>query len=256
MVHGVWPVDPQADTLLAKSFALLRDKWEELPATRMERTRAPLLSSLSDDELLCFWDRAHKDHTAGEGFRARGWYELLYTEQLRGKRVLDYGCGLAFDTIHFAQNGAKVTFADLAESNVDAVKRLARLKGLCGSEFLYMEDLSSLNALQGNYDFVLCLGSMINAPLWVLQAEAAAILPHVPIGGRWIEFGYPKTRWIREGQVPFHRWGEKTDGGAPWMEWHDVAKIRQYLAPAQFEVVLDVEFHSSDFNWTDLIRRA
>ena len=48
--------------------------------------------------------------------------------------------------------------------------------------------------------------------------------------------------------------GQKTDGGARWIEWHDLEKLRYVLAPANFDVVLDLEFHDSDFNWFDLVR--
>jgi hypothetical protein len=40
------------------------------------------------------------------------------------------------------------------------------------------------------------------------------------------------------------------------MEWHDLRKLEYLLAPAVFEVVLTLDFHDSDFNWFDLIRRA
>jgi hypothetical protein len=92
-------------------------------------------------------------------------------------------------------------------------------------------------------------------PLSLAQIEAQALIQHLPTGGRWIELGYPKARWEREGSLPFDQWGEKTDGGAPWIEWHDLEKVRWMLAPFQFDVILDFEFHNSDFNWFDLIRR-
>jgi hypothetical protein len=76
------------------------------------------------------------------------------------------------------------------------------------------------------------------------------------VGGRWLELAYPKARWEREGRMPFEKWGEKTDGGAPWMEWHDIEKVRWYLAPAKFELVLAIEYHNSDFNWFDLVRTS
>ena len=62
-----------------------------------------------------------------------------------------------------------------------------------------------------------------------------------------------RLRSVREGRMPFDRWGEKTDGGAPWMEWKDLDKLLRLLAPRQFEVVLALEFHNSDFNWFDLL---
>jgi hypothetical protein len=40
------------------------------------------------------------------------------------------------------------------------------------------------------------------------------------------------------------------------MEWHDLEKLKDYLKPAIFEVVMELEFHPGDFNWFDLVRRS
>jgi hypothetical protein len=69
-----------------------------------------------------------------------------------------------------------------------------------------------------------------------------------------MELCYPRARWEREGHLPFETWGEKTDGGAPWMEWYDLPKLLHRLAPARFDVVLAFDYHNSDFNWFDLER--
>ena len=81
-------------------------------------------------------------------------------------------------------------------------------------------------------------------------------MEHLPVGGRWIELAYPKARWEREGKMPFEQWGERTDGGAPWMEWYDLDKVKAMLSPAQFDVVLYSNFFNDDFNWFDLLRRS
>jgi hypothetical protein len=47
-----------------------------------------------------------------------------------------------------------------------------------------------------------------------------------------------------------------TDGGAPWVEWYDLTKLHAVLEPARFDTVLYFEFHNSDFNWFDLLRRS
>jgi SAM-dependent methyltransferase len=247
---AAWPVSPEADPFLSHSFELLRSKWIEIPISDAERRRSSSLESLPDDALLALWRKgaqsAARDH--------RAWYQNLYRDTFRGKRLIDYGCGLGFDCLLYAQHGAQVTFVDLVESNVTVVRRLARLMGLGGCEFLYMEDLRSLDALHGEYDVVYCCGSMINAPLWVIHSEAQTLLRHLPAGGRWIELAYPKARWVRDGSPPFEEWGEMTDGGAPWMEWHDAEKIKSYLAPARFDVIRELDFHDQFFNWIDLIR--
>ena len=98
------------------------------------------------------------------------------------------------------------------------------------------------------------MGSMINAPFEIAKSEALDLLKHLKKDGRWIELAYPKVRWEREGSLPFEAWGEKTDGGAPWIEWYDLEKLLQRLSPFKFKPILSLEFHNGDFNWFDLLR--
>jgi SAM-dependent methyltransferase len=252
---GRWPVDLRHDPTLRKSFDVLRKKWGEVPFDQYERRMSNDLLRLSDDELVEKWEFAYRGGSTGEAFSVRGWYHTLYRDAFRGKKVLDVGCGLAPDTIHYAQHGALVTFLDVVESNVRFARRVCDLKRISNASFCYMEDLNSLDALPTDFDVIYCCGSLINAPLQVTRMETQALLRHLPVNGRWIELGYPKARWEREGCLPETQWGERTDGGAPWIEWHDLQKLEYLLAPAAFEVVLTLEFHNSDFNWFDLIRR-
>jgi SAM-dependent methyltransferase len=253
---AIWPVDLAGDPYLLDSFDLLREKWGEVPFRQHDRVSSKQLLDLPAQEILEIWNEAYRTNATGSAYSVRGWYQLLYKDSFRGKKLLDVGCGLGPDSIFFAENGASVTFLDIVPSNVEFVKRVCSIKSLKNVDFLYMQDLRSLAQLPKNYDFIYCCGSFINAPLELARMEAQALLRHLPVGGRWIELGYPKTRWEREGQMPFDQWGQKTDGGAPWIEWHDLDKVRYMLAPYDFDVVLDVEFHNSDFNWFDLIRRT
>jgi SAM-dependent methyltransferase len=239
-----------------KPFELLRRKWHEVPAGGQRVTTRQLLA-LADEELLEQWHRIRLEASAGPAFDVRGWYHLLYSDILRGKRVMDVGCGLGIDGVTFAERGGRMTFVDIVQSNLAVVERVCKLLGLDGVAFRYMEDISSLAGLPTDYDVIWCQGSLINAPFHVIRAEAQELLRHLPVGGRWIELAYPKIRWEREGRPPFHEWGGFTDGpGTPWVEWYDLEKLRAALEPAQFDVVLYLEFHNSDFNWFDLVRRA
>ena len=253
-----WPYASQGDgdPSLKNSFDLLRKKWGEVPATKTGSVMSADLMKKTDSDLIAQWDYFHQSSVCGAAFPARGWYELIYRDVFRGKKVLDFGCGLGLTTVPYAESGAAVTFVDLVQSNVEVVRRVCRLKGLQDVRFCYMEDLGSLADLPEDYDFIYCCGSIINAPMQVIRLEAQELLKHLKVGGRWIELAYPKSRWVREGKMPFDHWGEKTDGGAPWMEWHDLEKVKSYLAPAEFEVVMELAFHNDDFNWFDLIRRS
>ena len=116
--------------------------------------------------------------------------------------------------------------------------------------------MESLSKLDTNYDVIWCQGSLINAPLDLVREEAQTLLKHLKIGGRWIELAYPKERWEKEGKMSFETWGEKTDGGAPWIEWYDLEKVTSILRPAWFDTILYFNFHNHDFNWFDLIKRS
>ncbi len=255
-IRGVarWPVNLAHDPWLRHSFDLLRTKWAEVPFTRFERLDTRTVLGRSDEELVRIWQTAHDSTATGERFGHRGWYELLYRELFRGRKVLDLGCGLAPSTIYFAEHGAHVTFVDIVESNVEFVRRVCRARGISGQAFCYLADLRALDQLPGDYDFIFACGSLVTVPVEVARREAQALLEHLPPGGRWIELAYPKSRWLREGSLPFHVWGAKTDGGAPWMEWRDLDKLEYILAPARFDVVLSFEFCGGEFNWFDLLR--
>jgi hypothetical protein len=235
---------------------VLRKKWGEVPFKRTERAHSSDLSKLSDEELLAAWTKALDDQAVGANYDVRGWFHTLYRDQFRGKKVMDVGSGMGYDGLTFARAGAHVTFVDIVKDNLAIVQRMASIFKLTNCRFHYLEDFQSLSALDRDYDFIWACGSLINAPYEFTKAECALLIEHLKVGGRWIELAYPKVRWEREGCLPFERWGEKTDGGAPWMEWKDLTKVRSLLEPAQFNVVLSFDFHNSDFNWFDLERVA
>jgi 2-polyprenyl-3-methyl-5-hydroxy-6-metoxy-1,4-benzoquinol methylase len=79
-----------------------------------------------------------------------------------GKSVLDVGCGLAPDTVHYAEHGARVTFLDVVESNVAFAERACRIKGIQNAAFCYMRDLDSLRALPADYDGIYCCGTCLS----------------------------------------------------------------------------------------------
>jgi SAM-dependent methyltransferase len=248
-----WPVQIGEDVLLRQSFDALRKKWGEIPAGRLERVRSEdLLRGKGDAELFALWLEAFPEGLDGID---RVWYQTLYKDVFRGKKLLDIGCGLAPDTIFYAWHGASVTFSDIVPANVEFARRVCNHLGL-KAEFLSVDDLRSFDVLPRDFDVVYCSGSFINMPVEVARLEAQAILQHLPIGGRWVELGYPRARWEREGRLPETEWGSRTDGGAPWIEWHDLQKLNYILSPAVFDLILTVDFHNADFNWFDLVRRS
>ncbi len=245
------------NVILDDWFGRLRGKWHEIPGdVDGERLSSRQLATLTDDRLVACWESIRNAERSR--WEMRGWYHTLYQPLLTSARVLDYGSGFGLDALSWAQAGASVTCADIVAENLRVLERLARALGLHHVCFLHIEDLSSLCALEDeSFDVIWAQGSLHHAPFDFMKQEVACLVPKLRIGGRWIQLAYPRERWVRDGAVPFARWGVNTDGeGTPWAEWYDLPKVLSLLAPRRFDPVLAFNFHDDDFNWFDLLRRS
>jgi SAM-dependent methyltransferase len=202
------------------------------------------------------WDlwRSTRHQASVADYAHRGWYYTLYKDTFRGKRILDVGSGFGHDGITFAMAGARVTFLDIAETNLALVRRLCEYQHVEGVDFFLMADIPSLRALRDQYDVIWCGGSLLHIPFELARQEARELRKHLNVGGRWIELAYPKERWERDGRLSFEQWGHKTDRGAPWVEWYDLEKVLARVGAEQFRVVLSFNFHDDEFVWFDLER--
>jgi 2-polyprenyl-3-methyl-5-hydroxy-6-metoxy-1,4-benzoquinol methylase len=240
-----------------RPYETLRRKWVEVPVTTLGRMKTTDLLTLPDQRLLEQWEAARREITTGTEFAHRGWYHELYAGGMRGKKILDVGSGFAVDSITFAQHGGQLTFVDLVETNLKVLERLCHIKGIEGARFHVLETVDSLKVLDTDYDVIMAMGSLHNAPVDVMKPEYQELIRHLKVGGRWLQLAYPKSRWIRDGKPPFPKWAEMVDGpGTPWEEWYDLPKLLSMFEPARFEVVLYQEFHDSDFNWFDLLYKG
>ncbi len=248
---------PETDLKWQSPFDTLRKKWTQVPTWLSKNQNSVELLALPDAELLEHWEAIRDNNTTGAGFAMRGWYHLLYAEALHGKKLLDVGSGLGISTITFAQQGADVTFVDLAQTNLDVLRRLCGILGLRNVTFHLLDGIESLAKLPESFDVITAIGSLHHAPQSVIRPECAELVRHLKVGGRWLQLAYPRSRWEGDRKPDFDRWGEITDGvGTPWSEWYDVPKLLDVLLPAKFEVVLYHEFSGVEFNWFDLLRTA
>ena len=218
----------------------------------MDRTRTDCLPDLSDRDLCQYWEAAWADASLGAAHDVRGWYHKLYADVFCGKRVLEIGSGMGIDGIHFIRKGATWHFADIVQTNLELIRRIVGALHLPCDGFSWIQDFSSLDAIEGGFDFIYCQGSLINVPFDFARAETLHIVTKLKPGGRWIELCYPKERWICEGSLPFSQWGEVTDGeGTPWMEWYDIERLRNRFSPIRLKPIIALNFHENDFNWFD-----
>lgn len=244
------PVDWQ------KPYDTLRAKWVEIPAANFQIWSTKELLALPDEALLAKWQETRAAETStGSGFDHKGWIHELYGDWMRGKKLMDVGSGFGVDGITYAQRGARVTFVDLAESNLKVLQRLCKILRLDNVQFQQLKDLDSLRTLHADYDVIMGMGSLHNAPVEVMRPEYQELLRHLRVGGRWLQLAYPKVRWERDGSLPFDKWGDLVER-APWEEWYDVPKLLSMFQPARLDVVLYREFYNGEFNWFDLVYRG
>ena len=234
----------------------LKDKWNEIPGGDINRIKSVEVLKMSDSQIYNFWKTAKQQATTGEYFKVRGWYHELYANSFIGKNLMDLGSGFGIDGIVFAQNGVNVTFVDIVESNLKVIKRICSYLKITNVDFVYIKNLESFSTIGKQYDVIWAQGSMLHTPFDVIKEEVVEVLKYLKLNGRWIELAYPEERWIKEGKMSFETWGEKTDGGAPWVEWYNLNKLLDRLEPAKFDLVLNFNFHNDDFNWFDLKRIA
>jgi predicted nicotinamide N-methyase len=230
---------------------LLREKWRELPAGRKLRMFSSELLALEDRELLDHWNLHFEENNRPE---LRGWYQQRYKDQLRDKRVLDFGAGFSVDGMFFAEHGAHVTFADIVEDNVAVLRRLATLKGI-RAEFYFIDDLFRF-AFSAPFDVILLIGSIHNMPFDLARKEVATLIEFLKPGGMVLMFAYPRERYIQSGAKDFEEFGRLTDGKrTPWCEWYDDEKVRALFGPAlSLQWSRNFGVDDTEFNWFELVK--
>jgi predicted O-methyltransferase YrrM len=232
---------------------LLRRKWGDVPGGVNDRVTTASLLDLADWQLRDYWNGVRHEAATGAAYAIRGWYQDLYADVFRGKRVLEVGSGCGIDAVHFIRHGARWHFADIVPSNLHLIRRILGAFDLPFEGMTYIEDLQSIDAIPGGFDFIYCQGSMINAPFDFSRRETMHLLPLLRPGGRWIELCYPRERWSREGSLSFAEWGRVTDGDeTPWMEWYDLPRLAARFAPVKVDPLMAFNFYNDDFNWFDL----
>lgn len=98
---------------------------------------------------------------------------------LRGKRLLDVGCGLGEASVYFAMQGADVTSSDLSQGMLDAASRLAAKNGVSVRQHLASAEDMRLPA-DARFD-VIYAGNLLHHV--DIDATLRRIRPHLADGG-------------------------------------------------------------------------
>jgi ubiquinone/menaquinone biosynthesis C-methylase UbiE len=77
---------------------------------------------------------------------------------LKGKYLLDYGCGMGEEAIYFAKLGATVTAIDISPVGIDITKKRAIYNGLSGQINAYVGDVTKTVLPSDSFDIVHGIG--------------------------------------------------------------------------------------------------
>ena len=117
---------------------------------------------------------------------------LVPFDDMRGKAVLDVGCGAGVDLVRFAKGGAIVTGVDLAESAIALARKNFEIQGLKAD--LRVENGEALPFPDDHFDFVFAHGVVqYTADDRKLVAEVRRVLKS---GGLAIFQVYNRRSWL------------------------------------------------------------
>ena len=144
--------------------------------------------------------RSEEDYLEFQRFQAALLIEFLKNRgvELRGRRVLDVGCGFGGYSLALVEAGGRVTALDLAVPQ--------RLKGLPNLDFV-QGDAASMPFADASFDFVLCASLIEHVPQ---PEELVAEIRRVLDGGGLCYLSFPPFYSPLGGHQfsPFHLLGE------------------------------------------------
>jgi SAM-dependent methyltransferase len=157
----------------------LKQTWEsaEIERSAFEARRTPEARLRADEKNLA----RYLDPPADTVFPLEYAFALL--GDIRGRRVLDFGCGSGENTLPLARRGARVVGVDISESLIRLARRRLEVNGLSAAGRFVVGSAHDLPVASGSVDIVLGIAILHHLDLDATSREVHRVLAP---GGRAI----------------------------------------------------------------------
>src|SRR3989344_3328085 len=100
----------------------------------------------------------------------------IITKICKDKILLDYGCGLGFESVYFAKRGARVIAIDISEKSLEVAKKLAKQESVSKRISFKIMDGENLKIKNNSIDIIYNRGTLSCVNLNLALKEWARIL--------------------------------------------------------------------------------
>jgi len=146
---------------------------------------------------------------------------------MKGKKILDLGCGAGKETVLAVRTGAEVTAVDYTQRAVELTQELLERSNLCAT--VKLADIEDLPFPDNMFDFAFSLGVIHHTPN---PQKAMCKIHHVlKPNGIFVVMLYNKwTRWALKwiGRIPYE--AQNWDNGCPIVTFYGLKEIKKLAA--------------------------
>lgn len=227
-----------------------KKKWSTIPGTIKGRANSLDLLKLEDQKLIkTYNDFVSKDL---DSFNIK-YFNQKYLNNKKIINILDLGCGLGRHGFYFIDKGFQVTFADIVPSNIDLVTRIAKIKKIEIAKIKKIETFDDYRNF-GKFDLIWASGSLHHNPIKITRSIIRLMNENFESGKtRFFFLSYPYERWRNSKFPPFYKFGDFTDGGAPWTEFYNKRKIR-YIFDNKIDILNETKFNNEFIAYDIIIK--
>jgi len=227
-----------------------REYWKYAPSSiGRVKISSERLIQLSDVDLKTFVERSIQRRTIEQGADAYRNRVSSWIEKENVMNLLDFGCGLGQDGVHFAKTlGIRVTFADIVPANAKLVSRYSKIWGI-SSEGIYISCDPKEYEFPETYDAIFANGVLHHTP------EAREIILNLKRflkpNGLFICMLYTRKVLERTQARTLDEFAVVSEGVAsvvnPYSDFYDVEKTKGVFE--EFELLETFQTCKGRFRW-------